>query len=456
MKEHDSRKRDTIQMPRALQSKTFCVHPWIEQTVLPSGSISMCCVASNGGVIPKEGEGVYRAYRESLENARNSKFMRDLRQKMLAGEKHPSCQFCYFQESIGKDSYRENFNREWMDKIPQEIISRVDVSKKNDLKVAAPPIYLDLRLGNTCNLKCRMCNSYNSSKILDETSEMFKENDEFREIHLKYHSTPAEKTVQWFESKHFWTEVLSSIPHLKKIYLTGGEPTLIRQNQTFLKACIDQKYAKGIALVLNINATNVSDEFLDIISQFNFVSINISIDGISEVNDYIRSGSRWPLIHNNIKKLLKSKKKFRLGFTPVIQTYNILSIVELLRYVEDISMENDVDLGVDFLYVLGKSYLEIEILPESIRQLSAEKLLTFVKTSSIYKTNSLTRNSIDSCINLLQKPSVENFENRRQDFLTFTRLLDRQRKQNIEKSLPELSQLLHSQGYSFSSHEFKP
>ena len=49
-----------------------------------------------------------------------------------------------------------------------EIERIIEKSRENDYHVDEPPQYLDFRLGTLCNLRCRMCQSQNSSAIYKE------------------------------------------------------------------------------------------------------------------------------------------------------------------------------------------------------------------------------------------------------------------------------------------------
>jgi glutamate-1-semialdehyde 2,1-aminomutase len=107
---------------------------------------------------------------------------------------------------------------------------------------------------------------------------------------------------QWFDHDIMWDQVISLIPTLKKVYMTGGEPTLIKNNFKFMKKCIDEGRT-DIVLFFNTNCTNINKQFLELISQFKQVNINASMDGIGIVNEYIRAPSDWKQISENIEKL---------------------------------------------------------------------------------------------------------------------------------------------------------
>ncbi len=102
-----------------------------------------------------------------------------------------------------------------------------------------------------------------------------------------------------------------------------------------MQECID-KNRKDIVMFFNTNCTNVNTKFTNLISQFNRVNINASIDGVGAVNDYIRSPSNWSQISKNIETLAQMPN-VHLGVTPTVQVYNIFNLVDTLEWVESLN-----------------------------------------------------------------------------------------------------------------------
>lgn len=381
-----------------------------------------------------------------LSEAWNSEYQKDIRRKMLNGEPVSPCKLCYYQESIGKESYREMHNKEWMDKAGPEIEERIRYSSQHDFAVKDGALYLDLRLGNLCNLKCRMCNPYNSTKIASETERLMKSDAEFNSVYTKYYGKDVYDIPKWYDEPSFWEGIYQQLPSLRKVYLTGGEPTLIKKNYEFLKKCVETGHSKHIFLMFNINCTNLSDEFVSYLKHFEFVLINASIDGFGEVNEYIRGSSNWDLIHTNFTKLLRIGKPVQIGVTPTVQVYNVLNIVELLEYIEQTTRELGQTVNVDFLYVTDPPFLDIRILPDSTRRIALDKLTAYVKRSTKFvNSNANLANSVQSLINALTvKPSVN--AERLTDFARYTKSLDVSRGENFNRSLLQLSESLRHEG----------
>ena len=419
-------------------SKTFCVYPWIQQQTTPTGKINFCCISMHT-FVPRENGEAMMLDKETFKDAWNSGYMKDIRKKMIDGKPVTGCETCYEQEKVGKRSYRQSHNEEWSKKIgSRKLEGLVERSVKNDFAVDQPPAYLDLRLGNLCNLKCRMCNPYNSVQIQKEWEKLdAKSGDRYSKFWKKY-----------------GLEFGTCIPYLKKVYMTGGEPTLIEGNYRFLNKCREMGYAKKIELFFNINFTNLKDQFIEQLNDFHWVSVNASLDGYGIVNEYIRAPSRWSLIDKNFRKLAQQGgRRVALGISPVIQIYNILNIVDLLEYAEEVMEESGRKIIVDFLFCLHPDFLDIVHLPDNIKKEAISRLEEFKMSSQVYgkktKEAFFLTNGVDSTITRLTQSMGQENREMVNDFIRYSRTLDLERKQSMKDCLPELVFLLEEAGYRY-------
>ena len=87
-------------------SPSFCVYPWMEFIIGPTSHIKLCCIAETP--VQNENKGVYDFKKDSIEKYWNSHGLRQIRKKMLKGEKIKACTHCYYQENIGRTSYRQS------------------------------------------------------------------------------------------------------------------------------------------------------------------------------------------------------------------------------------------------------------------------------------------------------------------------------------------------------------
>lgn len=134
-------------MTSKLPPKICCI-PWISMETTPMGKCRPCCLAK------EEIPGI-DLRNDTIQDAYNSGYMQDLRQQFLNGEKPETCNRCWEEESAGKMSKRMNTKVRLKHLMPNIQYQNL---KPDQLW------FLDLKLGNVCNLKCRICGSWSSSK----------------------------------------------------------------------------------------------------------------------------------------------------------------------------------------------------------------------------------------------------------------------------------------------------
>jgi sulfatase maturation enzyme AslB (radical SAM superfamily) len=381
--------------------------------------------------------------KDNLKDAWNSNELRKMRLAMINGEKLEGCNVCYLQESSGRTSNREYANEEWFDKLGEKTIeSRVDQAILNAGEIDFSVAYLDLRLGNLCNLKCRMCSPFNSSQIAKEHLNLEQRDSAYKVVWAstfgKFDSR-FNDMQEWFDKDVLWDQIIDMIPSLKKVYMTGGEPTLIENNFKFMQACID-KGRTDIVLFFNTNCTNVNKKFTSLISQFDRVNINASIDGVGNVNDYIRAPSKWSQISRNIETLAEIPN-VHLGVTPTVQIYNIFNLVKMLDWVQSLNKKYNRRIFIDFLINVHPHHLAVGILPDDIRHRVAIELIDYKNTYFHKHTPSLTLNSVNGIIGLLQQSRKEDWKEQLVKFKIYTNSLDKERNQSLSSISEELDNL---------------
>ena len=135
----------------------ICILPWISIETSPIGTARPCCLAKDE--ITKPDGSKYSLRENTLEEIYHSDYMQDLRKDFLAGNKPVTCQRCWDEEAAGRTSKRINSRIRL-----KEYYNSVDFQNTNPNQLW----FIDLKLGNICNLKCRICGSWSSSKWAQE------------------------------------------------------------------------------------------------------------------------------------------------------------------------------------------------------------------------------------------------------------------------------------------------
>ena len=318
-------------------SDTFCVLPWIHFATRPNGDMRLCCGSNSSGagndheigLVKNENGKPANFGRETPLSAWNNEYMRSVRTTMLEGKIPASCTKCFDEESQGVASKRMWETGTWIeDGVDiQELITQT----QEDGTIPEKLVYLDLRLGHTCNLKCVMCSPHDSSKWVEDHKKIY---PLFQAKELKEQMSWDQKSFnnKWHENPDFWKEMYAQIPNLKQVYFAGGEPLMIREHKWFLEEIIRQGYADKILVRYNTNGLLITDDIIDLWKHFKKVKVGFSIDDIGDRNYYIRYPSDWDVVVKNLHTLDNTPNNIHVSIATAIQILNVKTITELAKW----------------------------------------------------------------------------------------------------------------------------
>ena len=427
-------------------SKTFCPYPWIHVMTQPTGTVSWCCVARDN-FKNDDGSMVDLNKGDRIESVWNNDHMRKIRKQMIEGEPVKGCNHCYDLEDMGFPSYRTNYIRDWFEYSGkgEEIHDIIERSINNDYYVDEAPMYLDFRLGNMCNLKCRMCQPQNSSQINKEYVKLEKADPKSAQF-IKDNFTWgqfAENITPWQDDPEFLRQVEEWLPGVNKLYFTGGEPTIIERVYWIMEKCVELGIAKDIELVFNSNMTNIQKRFIDLVEQFKNVLMCISVDAYGHENEYIRGASHWKQVEKNLRKYCASDVIGTVLFSPVIQIYNILTITKLLDFCEELELEYGREVFVTFLICDYPTSLDFRNCPDNVRAVAVERLEAWLEQSKVLVNRPENVQSIQATIKALKENRKDNWRQELMTFHKYTELLDKTRSESMQDALPELWKLMY-------------
>lgn len=318
-------------------SKTFCPIPWIFQATRSNGDVRICCqanVTANKGVIRKPNGDAYNAGADNLDESRNAELMRNVRLNMINGVWSEECGRCKSEDEAGLDSRRKYENQAWDFTITD---AQAQTDSYGLIDVAATPVrYYDLRFGNFCNLKCRMCgpsdsDAWYSDWIALTGSNKFKDTSGVITIHNVNGKLKA-PDFDWFNYEPFWASLEANAHNIEQVYFAGGEPMLIERHYDFLEKCIAQGVAKNIVIEYNTNMSTVPTKVLNLWTQFKQVRIGASVDGMGAVLEYQRHPAKWEKVLRNLQTVdaLPSNITGWLAFT--VTAYNVNHMIDFMKW----------------------------------------------------------------------------------------------------------------------------
>jgi organic radical activating enzyme len=393
--------------------------PWNNVSVDPDGSIKPCCISKD--YIKKPDGTKYNLGYDKIEDFYNSPDYVSIREKMLKGELVPGCTQCIQNESYGKESKRITTNKRY-----QHSLNKASAIANPDIE------YFDLRFGNLCNLKCRSCTPINSSQLDKQVIE----NPELQ----KYYHNFGYNINEWYETETFQENVFSNLKKLNTLYITGGEPTIIKKNFELLERLIEEGYSKNILLVINSNMTNDKSTFFDLISHFKEVIFFASIDGYNDMQEYLRYPSDWNQISKNLENLVsKNYTNVNIRVAPVIQITNIGTIIDLFEYCEEFNRKADRSAVDIFLNNLEyPDYLNSVNLPNKYKLECWDRIEDWVQKRCTYQ-KPLFHSQLEA---LKNKCLIEvEYKEVLGRFFDFNSLVDKRQKLTLHEINPELAQL---------------
>jgi MoaA/NifB/PqqE/SkfB family radical SAM enzyme len=382
----------------------LCVLPFNSVSIDASGQFRACCSSGFNG---------FSLFAKDLtvEEFINNKKIVKLRESFLAGEKPSNCDRCWKMESIGNSSFRhvanENQTYGMKDNKVIEFKSRIGFENIQ---------YLDITLGNKCNLACRMCNPFSSSLVAKQLNIINKSNIH-QEI-MEFDRATKDKIL----------DTINKSVNLTSIYMLGGEPLVSDFHDEIVELLINTGRSSKMTLHYNTNLQIDAERKLEVWEKFGCIDLSISIDGHGDTYEYIRWPGVWNKLYKNINLVLdyaKDNKRILPGIATTVQNLNVDNLDELIDSMNTVSNNS-----LSFYFIPVVQYCELDIMPTHILEESYRKLEKY-KNSNIYRANELL-NMVSEAID---KSKIVDSK-RVQKFFEDQRKYDLSRKQNLFELKP--------------------
>jgi len=336
----------------------FCVLPWVSLETSPIGTVRPCCLADDE--IVDDAGNKFDLHQAGFQNIQDSSHMRDLRQEFLDGKQPKTCRKCWNEERGGRTSKRMHTLDRLKHMLPEQ-------SWTADAK---PLMFLDLKLGNICNLKCRICGSWSSSTFAVEELKNLPVGEDSKNNH---HFTMLRAGAWPRENPSFWQEIAQVSEQIRYIEFTGGEPFMIREHFDMLQRLVDQGLAGNIEIHYNTNGTQWPSNAENIWQHFKLVEIAFSIDDVAERFEYQRSNSVWTEVCDNIQKFKELRTRYNNIRLQVCCTVNVFNVYYLKTVAQWI-------VGQQFDYIYWNImhdawYFSVASLPDTAKSVITDRLL---------------------------------------------------------------------------------
>ena len=246
-----------------------------------------------------------------------SEHVKMVKQGLMSGNLTESCQRCKTVEDQGGKSLRQVFLR-------SHELNGIEFSR--DVDAPSRPQAIEVRLSNLCNFRCRICKPDWSSLIGREVQD----NPSLKKWYL--HSNLEHRS----NDEEFIDDIVEMIPDLKWINFTGGEPMIIPGMLKITNAIVDQGYSKDITLQVTTNVSTINPRIVECFSQFKYVQLTLSIDGLDAVAEYTRDGTNWPRMLDNLEFYGRMRlDNLRIGINTniALSAYSVLDVDKVIEFV---------------------------------------------------------------------------------------------------------------------------
>jgi MoaA/NifB/PqqE/SkfB family radical SAM enzyme len=331
-----------------------CIAPWYELRINPDGSMDYCHATKSRGKLSD------LSFKEWFEKSAS---VQQIRTDIQQGHPITDCSQCYTAEQNNLISFRQRRNlqaaiyhgKNFSESVRQSP-SWNRISGQTDKFL---PSFIHVSLSNLCNLSCRMCYPGSSSQLISL----------YKKVGMIDDSVPV--LTDWTTNHSKWTDFCNLVidnPSLVSLHFMGGEPLYHKKFYEFLNLCIE-KNKTDFHLSFTTNGTQINQELVEKLAQFKSVFMGISIENFHYSNDYIRIGSSFSQVKQNIEKFLQLKSdNISVCLRPAPQALSIEHYDTLI----DFAIEHDIN--IDNNHMDNPRYLKIIILPPELKHNIQKKL----------------------------------------------------------------------------------
>lgn len=411
------------------ESKVFCMAPFVHQNVAVHGELFPCCVAAVNNIDKafgnlKEGD--------SLKDGWNSTNSKAMRLDLLNERKNALCKLCYEWESVGKESTRQFMNKKYS-KYFYMVEDTDDSGHLENHELA----YLDLRLSNLCNLKCRICTPYLSSAWYSDALKMNIIDEDWT------------KTVKPFENtEELFVQIKPLLPKLEKIHFAGGEPLITDHHYKIVKYLIENDLTH-IELSYNTNFSRLSykgESFIDLWKHFPNLTICASLDGSGARGEFMRKGLKWDEVVEMRREMLREIPHAYFEINPTVGILNMWHMPDFFRdWIDEGLLKLD---QLNMYYLFEPEGYNVRRLPKDFKQDIEAKYRDFID-NYLKPKGKKAQKAVGQFERLLDHMNKEDLP-MIDEFYDYNQRLDVIREESMWEVFPEIGRLKKKAGTTVS------
>ena len=421
---------------------TFCSSPWFHVRITNSGELRHCRWMNEFFPSPTahiQTDTPLNYFQQGMAR---------LREQFATGQMPQSCCECPNMEQHGKVSGRQRQLLKTgitLDSFEKTLYSSTywnEFAKDSGITELTPQDW-QVELGNYCNSGCVFCRPAESSRLASE----------FKRIGIKHDAPPANWSDDPVLVERFIDSLVAS-PKSKYVHFIGGETVITPAFKRILEAMIEHGLHKTVTMGFTTNLTTWPNDIVELTSQFQSVNLGLSIESMTEVNDYVR----WPSQIHSVREILQRWVDLahqRGWLTTLRVTPTALSVHELWT-VYQYALENQVNVeSCNFLH--NPKFMRPTVLPPAITAAVADHLEDWIKqqqlTTQLQIVNmrspqfrrDATLQDAMSYVNYLRDSANES--DLLPDLIQYLKKLESSRGNQILNYLPQYARFFQAAGY---------
>ena len=326
-----------------------CKYADIGLATLNGGYLSMCIQSRQ---MIQDADGTYMTLAQhSLADAWNSPTRQEIRSALDSGIQHANCQDCWDEEAAGRDSKRMMINRG---------IAHVE-------PLPDQPISMMLKPGNLCNLACRHCGPFSSSRWLKDYFKV----EARQQNWTSYVQQFTEIQDSYRDDNSFWTDLKAWAPNVEFYELYGAEPVLIDPLWEVIKTSSLGANNNKTVVNINTNGTILREDTEEIFQNFYEVDLGLSVDGIGDQFEYMRYPAKWDKFLSNLdayQNMAARLGNININVSCTVSALNVYYTDEIWQFFHS----RGIHVGFNILH--RPDHLNMRILPDAVKQQIADRL----------------------------------------------------------------------------------
>lgn len=398
-----------------LNKKTFCVAPFTHLSTKTDGSIKACCRS-----LPA----ISNIKKQTIIEAWNNKEIKQLRKDLITGVRNERCDVCWKLEDVGARSLRMKYNA--TERQMANALHNLELMK-DDYSIPVNPNWIEFKLSNLCNFKCRMCHPMDSTRWYEDYKKVEHLHEQSWQDEMNHLNLDKKRLLTSYKDQ-FFEDLPVIMNNTDELWFAGGEPLYDDDHYRILDSVMDR--ADKITLNYATNLSMLSNKkynVLDYWKKFKKVILAVSLDGPPDLNEYVRSGADSKVIEENIRILQETMPNVFIQGKITVQALNIYYVPEAFEWFRRMK----VFAGVHF--VTWPSFLDCRIWTGVPRQQILEKLqqyrhLNGMRTGIVYNINT----SISDVYNFFNGKDMHDavLWNK---FINYNKILDESRNESSSK-----------------------